>query len=60
MDPSVSGDDPRYGLGYALVAYAFFLVAFFGYAGWIHLRCARLQARLEELRARIDGVAPPR
>ena len=48
-----AGDDPRFGLGYALAAYAFLIVAFFLYTGWIHLRCARLQARLEDVQRRL-------
>jgi hypothetical protein len=55
-----SGDDPMFGLGYALWAYAFFLVAFFAYTGWVHLRTARLQARLDELQRRIQEQAAAR
>jgi hypothetical protein len=54
------GDDPRFGLGYALVAYAFLIVTFFAYTGWIHLRCARLQARLEEVSRRLAEAGTAR
>ena len=57
MSLLVPATDPRYGLGYALAAYVFLIVVFFGYLGWMHLRCARLQRRLERLERE---VAPPR
>lgn len=57
MSLQVPADDPRFGLGYALVAYAVLLVSFFGYVAWIHLRCARLQARLEEAQRRVAAAA---
>ena len=59
MNDADLGDDPRFGLEYAIAAYAVFIVAFFAYAAWIHLRCARLQARLDELQRRLNAAPPP-
>lgn len=53
--PEMSADDPRYGLGYALVAYAVFLGAFFAYVAWLHVRTARLRRRVEEARRRLEA-----
>ena len=54
--PETSAVDPRYGLGYALVAYAFFLGAFFAYVAWVHVRTARLRRRVEEAQRRLDRL----
>jgi hypothetical protein len=51
----VSADDPRFGLGYALAAYALLIGVFFAYVAWIHLRCARLQSRVDEVQRRLDA-----
>ena len=59
MNDAYLGDDPRFGLEYAIAAYVVLIVAFFGYAAWIHLRCARLQARLDELQRRLSAVSGP-
>lgn len=57
-----AGDDPRFGLGYAVAAYAFLIVAFFGYLAWLHLRMGRLRARLEDVERKLaasgDGSRP--
>jgi hypothetical protein len=62
MNDAYLGDDPRFGLGYAIAAYIVLIVAFFGYAAWIHLRCARLQARLDDVQRRLgaQGASSPR
>ncbi len=56
MSMQGSADDPRYGLGYALAAYIVFLGGFFAYLAWVHLRCARLQRRLETLERQVEGL----
>ena len=55
MMMDVPADDPRYGLGYALVAYGFFLGVFFAYVAWVHVRTARLRRRVDEAQRRLDA-----
>ena len=58
MNMDVAADDPRFGLGYALVAYSFFIVAFFVYVAWMHVQAARLRRRLEDVEKRL-GLGDP-
>ena len=40
-------DDPRFGTGYAVAAYAGVFVAFFGYLVYLHVCHRRLRRKLE-------------
>ena len=53
----VSSDDARFGLGYALAAYAVIFVAFFAYLAWLHVSHRRLRRRLDALDALVDARA---
>ena len=55
-----SADDPNFGLGYALAAYAVIFVVFFGYVGWLQFQQARLRRELAELRRHLDESASRR
>ena len=53
-----AGDDPRYGIGYAVAAYVVIFVAFFGYVGFLHVSHARLRRRLASLEEAVEGRLP--
>lgn len=53
MNMEVPSDDPRFGMGYMVVAYSVLIAAFFGYVAFNHIRAARLRRRLEEVERKL-------